>query len=225
MAETCITRLGCNVAKLFGTPLQSVPGKPTGYVPADKARLPRGAWPFLLTKVGLWPASAATSTALISTMRSTSSIAPTSNGSTCPHSPGRCSVAERRWPRSGTSAHSQRGCQVPTPDIGNTSQHWKRLARRLEDGYDNLYDRAIVVSADSDLVPVIEQARRRFIDKTYYVAAPPGQFSAARGLASACHGFFEISPARIEKCLLPERITGDAGTVLTTRPLEYAPPR
>jgi uncharacterized LabA/DUF88 family protein len=90
----------------------------------------------------------------------------------------------------------------------------------LEDGYDNLYDRAIVVSADSDLVPVIEQARRRFIDKTYYVAAPPGQFSAARGLASACHGFFEISPARIEKCLLPERITGDAGTVLTTRPLE-----
>ena len=33
----------------------------------------------------------------------------------------------------------------------------------LEDGYDDLYDRAIIVSADSDLVPVIEQARRRFV--------------------------------------------------------------
>jgi len=94
----------------------------------------------------------------------------------------------------------------------------------LEDGYDDLYDRAIIVSADSDLVPVIEQARRRFVDKAYYVAALPGQFSAARGLTRTCHGYFEISPARIGKCLLPERITSDDGTAIANRPPEYAPP-
>ena len=94
----------------------------------------------------------------------------------------------------------------------------------LEDGYDDVYDRAIIVSADSDLVPVIEQARRRFVDKAYYVATPPGQFSAARGLTRACHGYFEISPARIAKYLLPERITLDDGTILAIRPPEYAPP-
>jgi NYN domain len=94
----------------------------------------------------------------------------------------------------------------------------------LEDGYDDLYDRAVIVSADSDLVPAIEKARRRFVDKKYYVAAPPGQFSSARGLMRTCHGHFEISPARIGQCLLPERIVDDGGAVVATRPREYAPP-
>jgi uncharacterized LabA/DUF88 family protein len=94
----------------------------------------------------------------------------------------------------------------------------------LEDGYDDIYDRAIIVSADSDLVPAIELARRRFVDKTYYVAAPPGQFSAARGLMRVCHGHFEISPARIGHCLLPGRVTDERGDVVATRPGEYSPP-
>ena len=94
----------------------------------------------------------------------------------------------------------------------------------LEDGYDDLYDRAIIVSADSDLVPVIERARKRFVDKTYYVATPPGQFSAARSLTRSGHGYFEISPPRIASCLLPEQVKDANGAVLATRPAAYAPP-
>ena len=94
----------------------------------------------------------------------------------------------------------------------------------LEDGYDDLYDRAIIVSADSDLVPVIEQARRRFVSKTYYVAAPPGQFSAARGLMRTCHGYFEISSQRVERCLFPQYVTDDDSVIIATRPPEYDPP-
>jgi hypothetical protein len=52
---------------------------------------------------------------------------------------------------------------LPGPDV--------RIALAiLEDGYDESYDRAIIVSADSDLVSVIERARKRFVDKTYCVA-------------------------------------------------------
>jgi hypothetical protein len=94
----------------------------------------------------------------------------------------------------------------------------------LEDGYDDLYDRAIVVSADSDLVPVMEHARTRFVDKTYYVATPPGQFSAARSLTRTGHGYFEIRPPRIANCLLPEQVTDANGAVVATRPAAYAPP-
>lgn len=94
----------------------------------------------------------------------------------------------------------------------------------LGDGFDDLYDRAIVVSADSDLVPVVEHARNRFVDKTYYVATPPGQFSAARSLTRTCHGYFEIGPARIASCLLPESVTDANGAVLAIRPGAYAPP-
>lgn len=94
----------------------------------------------------------------------------------------------------------------------------------LEDGYDDLYDRAIIVSADSDLVPVIERARKRFVDKTYYVATPPGQFSAARSLTRTGHGYFEIRPPRIANCLLPEHVLNADGTILATRPAAYAPP-
>lgn len=94
----------------------------------------------------------------------------------------------------------------------------------MEDGYDDIYDRALIVSGDSDLVPVIEKARARFVDKTYYVAAPPGQWPFSRDIRGTGHGSFELSPTRLADCLFDENVTNSDGNVIASRPVEYQPP-
>lgn len=94
----------------------------------------------------------------------------------------------------------------------------------MEDGIDGLYDRAIIVSGDSDLVPVIEKARTRFVHKSFYVAAPPGQYSKSRNIRGVSHGSFEISPARLQKCLFDEVVVNQDGETVSDRPEQYALP-
>ena len=94
----------------------------------------------------------------------------------------------------------------------------------MEDGYDDTYDRALIVSGDSDLVPVIEKARTRFVDKTFYVAAPPGQFARSRDLRGTAHGSFELRPARLSRCLFDEDVVDGNGNIVANRPSTYAPP-
>jgi uncharacterized LabA/DUF88 family protein len=50
----------------------------------------------------------------------------------------------------------------------------------LEDAYDNVFDTALLVSADSDLAAPVEAVRRRFGTKRIVVVAPPaGGLSAS----------------------------------------------
>ncbi len=91
----------------------------------------------------------------------------------------------------------------------------------MEDGYDDIYDRAIIVSGDSDLVPVIERARARFVDKTFYIAAPPGQFGSSRDIRGAAHGSFEIRPSRLKRCLFDQNVTNGDGEIIAVRPQNY----
>ncbi|MCY4456911.1 MAG: NYN domain-containing protein [Acidimicrobiaceae bacterium] len=45
--------------------------------------------------------------------------------------------------------------------------------RLLSDAYDDRFDVAIIMSGDSDLVPIVEAVRERFADKSVIVAFPP----------------------------------------------------
>ena len=47
--------------------------------------------------------------------------------------------------------------------------------KMLEDAMDGEFDRALLISADSDLVPVVRSVKRRFPEKTITVVAPPGR--------------------------------------------------
>jgi hypothetical protein len=50
----------------------------------------------------------------------------------------------------------------------------------LEDAMDNIFDRAIIISADGDHVPAIRCVRRRFPGKQIFAATPPGRHNRAR---------------------------------------------
>jgi uncharacterized LabA/DUF88 family protein len=94
----------------------------------------------------------------------------------------------------------------------------------LEDAMDNVFDRAIIISADSDHVPAIRKVRSRFPGKQLFVATPPNRHANARDLLKVCHSGTPITPGRIAKYLLPAQVMSTTGQLVATRPASYAPP-
>lgn len=94
-------------------------------------------------------------------------------------------------------------------------------ARLVADAYEDRYDRAILISADSDLLPPLNIVKAAFPKKQIFTVAPPGRMYAARGL----NPLLQLSHGRLEKCLLPDTASDASGRVLFTRPATYAPPK
>ena len=85
----------------------------------------------------------------------------------------------------------------------------------LRDALQDNFDRAIIVSADTDLLPAIKMARQT--GKRVDVFAPPGR------MKQGAKTRYEIYDTTIAKHLLPAQIPLIHGRVIT-RPLKYALP-
>jgi len=94
----------------------------------------------------------------------------------------------------------------------------------LEDAIDDVFDRAIIISADSDHVPAARRVRQRFPAKEVFVATPPGRHRNARELLKVCTGGTPITAGRIARCLLPEELREPGGALAASRPPAYRPP-
>jgi len=94
----------------------------------------------------------------------------------------------------------------------------------LEDAIDNVFDRAIIISADSDIVPAVRRVRSRLPTKQLFVAMPPGRYAHARELRKVCQSSMEITAGRIARCPLPQETKDAAGTIIARRPTDYDPP-
>jgi len=84
--------------------------------------------------------------------------------------------------------------------------------RLLIDAFENRYDTALLVSADSDLVMPVREINRRFADKRVVVAMPPKRQSIA--LQHAAHASFRIGGGKIRKNQLPEQVKTADGFIL-----------
>ena len=84
--------------------------------------------------------------------------------------------------------------------------------RLLEDAFDDRFDLAIVVSADSDLVAPIEAVRRRFPDKHVLVAFPPRRRSAQ--LRRVADAVYHLSDPTIRSSRLPDPVVTPSGVEL-----------
>src|SRR5262245_51785543 len=85
--------------------------------------------------------------------------------------------------------------------------------------YMGAYEAALLISAASDLAPVIRLLRVELPAKPVIVAQPPFRGSSVlRGEAS---GRKKIKVAMLEACLLPEKLVGPGGDVAAVRPPEY----
>jgi uncharacterized LabA/DUF88 family protein len=94
----------------------------------------------------------------------------------------------------------------------------------LEDAMDDVFDRAIIISADSDHSPPVRRVRTRFPAKQVFLATPPNRHSNARELMKLCNSGTPITAGRSEKCLLPQTLCDASGAVIASRPQCYDPP-
>jgi len=82
----------------------------------------------------------------------------------------------------------------------------------LRDAYEDKYDVALLISADSDLVPPIQAVKELFPHKRIVAAFPPERNSSA--LAAIAHASFHIGRRNIARSLLPKQIVKPDGAIL-----------
>lgn len=79
----------------------------------------------------------------------------------------------------------------------------------LTDAMDDAFDTAIIVSADSDLVPPVQAVRQRFSRKRVIIACPPARHSTR--LAGVANASFTIGRKKLADSQLPDVVTNTAG--------------
>lgn len=82
----------------------------------------------------------------------------------------------------------------------------------LNDAYDDVFDVAMLVSADSDLTAPIEAVRARFPNKRVIVACPPDRQSKRLELAASA--YFQIGRKKLQDSQFPDEFTKEDGFVL-----------
>lgn len=94
----------------------------------------------------------------------------------------------------------------------------------LDGAYRNEYDRAVLVTGDSDLAPPVEMVRRRFPEKTIKILTPIGR-NHSRELVAAAGGLKnakKLQQIHLQRCLLPSQILDSEGNVLASCPTGWA---
>jgi uncharacterized LabA/DUF88 family protein len=82
----------------------------------------------------------------------------------------------------------------------------------LMDAFNNKFEKALLVSADSDLVPLIEAVRKKYLEKSVVVAFPPKRYSAdLEKVANAC---LHINRATLAQSRFPDKVKKADGFVL-----------
>ena len=82
----------------------------------------------------------------------------------------------------------------------------------LTDAFQNSYDKAIVISADSDLSGPIRKIKEIFPDKKIVVAFPPARYSFV--LEKITHASFTIGRKKFAESIFPEDVEKNDGFVL-----------
>ena len=87
----------------------------------------------------------------------------------------------------------------------------------------NAFDKALIVTADSDLCPVINLVKDQFKEKEIAILVPPGRYAIARELRSQI-STRKIKQAHLERNLLPAQVKNNKSGVITNMPTEYKKP-
>ena len=102
----------------------------------------------------------------------------------------------------------------------NIALHMVRAA------FKNEFDRAILISGDSDMVPAVRMVRAEFPEKQVKIIAPVGRgysmdlFNAAGGTKN-CR---KMKPVHLEHSLFGAEVRNRKNELVAVRPAKYAPP-
>ena len=82
----------------------------------------------------------------------------------------------------------------------------------LRDGYDDIFDTALIISADSDLAPPVEAVRAKFPHKRIIVISPPERQS--KKLESVANATFRLGRKMLQDSQFPDEYTKADGFTL-----------
>jgi len=100
------------------------------------------------------------------------------------------------------------------------------IALRIISGaYQNRYDRAHIVTGDSDLVPAVKDLKSDFPQKQIRVILPPKRICHDLAHTAGKKSVNTILPLHLERSLLPQKVFDSNGRLAATRPPEYSLPR
>ena len=88
----------------------------------------------------------------------------------------------------------------------------------LADAYQDRFDTALLISADSDLTPPVRKVKELFESKRVVATFPPKRNS--QRLASAVDAYFTIGRGRLAKSLLPRSLEKSNGVIIS-RPEQW----
>lgn len=96
----------------------------------------------------------------------------------------------------------------------------------LDHAYNDGFDRALLLTRDSDLTPAVKLVRGRFPQKKLLIVAPPGRrHSKALAQVVASKKYLKkILKIHLENSLLPREVKNESGKIVAVRPPEYTPP-
>jgi len=89
----------------------------------------------------------------------------------------------------------------------------------LGDAYDGLYDAALLISGDSDQVPVVKEIPFRYPNRRVIIACPPKRVS--NELNDAASASFHLVRSHFEDCQLPESVTDPLTGHILRQPVEW----
>jgi len=83
----------------------------------------------------------------------------------------------------------------------------------LSDAFQNKFDTALLISADSDLTAPLDTVRKLFSNKRIVLAYPPGRYSS--DLKRSADTQFTIGRAKVAQSLFPDEVVKPDGFVLS----------
>jgi len=90
--------------------------------------------------------------------------------------------------------------------------------------YQDTFDRALLLTGDSDLAPAVRIVKQRFPAKQIALLTPPGRSRSYELVAACGTEGSRVRLVHLQRALLPER-TACADGSYVMRPAEYCPPR
>jgi uncharacterized LabA/DUF88 family protein len=93
--------------------------------------------------------------------------------------------------------------------------------RVLLDALTGIVNRQIIVTADTDHVPLLKVLKARCPHVQTLLVAPPGRLKRANALQAHASRYLEIHPQRLGGCLLPRNVRNRDGRTVASCPTDY----
>lgn len=93
----------------------------------------------------------------------------------------------------------------------------------IEQAHYDQFDRALIITADSDLCPPIQMILDTFPQKEFVILTPPNRYEIARELRGLVPTN-KIKRKHLANNLFPDKIVDSSGKILASRPADYTPP-